>query len=292
MFVGARGKKGLNSERISLSFHFWHFSTAALSFVAVQPIAFKLFGFQVFWYGILAAAGFIAAFSTASRRAPLAGIHGESAINLAPWIIIGAILGARILYVISYWDKEFAGKPITHIFNMRAGLVYYGGLIGSSVGTIIYCWKNKLPLWRVADVIAPSIALGHAFGRVGCFMTGCCYGIPANIPWAVHFPPDHDTHGIGVHPVQLYESSLNLALYGFLAWAFRRRTFDGQIFALYLVFYSFIRAFTEMFRGDYTQFYLGGKATPGQTVSIVIMAVGLILWWKQQSRGRLRTVPA
>ncbi len=258
----------------------------------MHSIAFEIFGFQVYWYGILAAAGFVTAFSTASRRAPLAGLHGETVINLAPWIIIGAVLGARTLYVISYWNKEFADQPLTHIFNMRSGLVYYGGLIGASLGTIIYCRKNKLPLWRVADIIAPSIALGHAFGRVGCFMTGCCYGTATDVPWAVHFPLTHETRGIGVHPVQLYESALNLGLYAFLAWAFRRRAFDGQTFALYLVFYSFIRAFTEMFRGDYTQFYLGGRATPGQTVSIIIMAAGLILWWKLQSAGKTQTKPA
>ena len=96
--------------------------------------------------------------------------------NLAPWLIVGAILGARILYVISYWDKEFAGRPFTHIFNMRAGLVYYGGLIGASLAGIIFCYRNKVPLWRMGDVMAPSVALGHAFGRIGCFMTGCCYG--------------------------------------------------------------------------------------------------------------------
>jgi phosphatidylglycerol:prolipoprotein diacylglycerol transferase len=258
----------------------------------VHSVAFDVFGFQVYWYGILAAAGFITAFWTAGRRAPLVNLTSESMINLAPWIILGAILGARILYIISYWKQDFADKPLTHLFNMRTGLVFYGGLIGSSLGTIIYCRKNKLPLWRVSDVMAPSIALGHAFGRIGCFMTGCCYGIPTNLPWAVHFPPDHWTHGVGVHPVQLYESALNFSLYAFLAWAYRRRKFDGQIFALYLVFYSFIRAFTEMFRGDYTQFYLGGIATPGQTVSIVIMAAGLILWWKQQPTGKMQAKPA
>jgi phosphatidylglycerol:prolipoprotein diacylglycerol transferase len=259
----------------------------------VHSIAFEIFGFQVYWYGILAAAGFITAFSLAARRAPMAGLTGDDVINLAPWIIIGTVIGARILYVISYWDQEFAGKPWTAIFNMRSGLVFYGGLVGASLGTIVYTRKNKLKLWRVADVIAPSIALGHAFGRVGCFMTGCCYGTPTNLPWAVHFPVDHWTHGVGVHPVQLYESALNLGLYTFLAWAFRRRKFDGQIFALYLVCYSFIRAFTEMFRGDYTEFYLGGIATPGQTVSIFIMAAGIFLWCKlQPSSGKAAPKPA
>jgi len=161
------------------------------------------------------------------------------------------------------------------------------------LGTIIYARNAKLPLWTLADVIAPSIPLGHAFGRVGCFMTGCCYGRPTDLPWAVHFPKEHWTHGIGVHPTQLYESALNLLFYAFLAWFFRRRTFNGQVFAAYLVGYSILRAFTESFRGDYTQYYLGGIATPGQTVSIVIFLLGIALWvWKYRCRGGSSPAPA
>jgi phosphatidylglycerol---prolipoprotein diacylglyceryl transferase len=249
----------------------------------VDNVAFTIFGFQIYWYGILAATGFVLGFATASRRAPRAGIKGEEVYNLAPWIIIGAILGARVLYVISYWDREFAGKSLLNIFNMRSGLVFYGGLIGSCLGTIIFCYRQKVPLWRMADVMSPSIALGHAFGRIGCFMTGCCYGRACSLPWAVHFPLHHETKGLPVHPTQLYESALNFLFYAGLAWLYRRRKFDGQVFAIYLVGYAIIRSTTEMFRGDYTQFYLGGIATPGQAVSIVIFAAGLILFWKRRA---------
>lgn len=257
----------------------------------MDSVAFQLFGFQVYWYGVLAALGFVLGFGTASRRAPRAGIKGEEVFNLAPWIIVGAILGARFLYVISYWDKEFAGRPLLHILNMRSGLVYYGGLIGASLATIIFCRRQKIGLWRMADVMAPSIALGHAFGRVGCFMTGCCYGTPTSFPWAVHFP-DHATKGVGVHPTQLYESGMNLIFYALLAWFFQRRKFDGQIFAMYLIGYAIVRTFTEIFRGDYTKFYLGGIATPGQTVSLLILAAGLGIWWKQRATRRASTAPA
>jgi phosphatidylglycerol---prolipoprotein diacylglyceryl transferase len=256
----------------------------------VDNVAFTIFGFQIYGYGILAATGFVLGFATASRRAPRAGIKGEDVYNLAPWIIIGAILGARVLYVISYWDREFAGKSLLTIFNMRSGLVFYGGLIGSCLGTIIFCYRQKVPLWRMADVMSPSIALGHAFGRIGCFMTGCCYGRACSLPWAVHFPLHHETKGLPVHPTQLYESALNFLFYAGLAWLYRRRKFDGQIFATYLVGYAIIRSTTEMFRGDYTRFYLGGIATPGQAVSIVIFAAGLILFWKR--RGARVTSPA
>jgi phosphatidylglycerol:prolipoprotein diacylglycerol transferase len=249
----------------------------------VHDVAFKIFGFQIYWYGILAALGVLAGFGTASRRAPRAGVKGDDVFNLAPWIIVGAVLGARLLYVISYWERDFAGQPWTRLFNIRSGLVYYGGFLGACLTTIIFCRREKIPLWRMADVIAPSIALGHAFGRVGCFMTGCCYGKPTDVPWAVCFPAEnHETKGVPVHPTQLYESALNLALYAGLVLVFKRRRFDGQVFAIYLMAYAIVRTITEMFRGDYTQFHFGGIATPGQAVSLGIMAAGLILWWKQR----------
>jgi phosphatidylglycerol---prolipoprotein diacylglyceryl transferase len=244
----------------------------------VDNVAFELFGFQIYWYGILAAAAFVLAFGTAARRAPRAGMKGEDVFNLAPWMIIGAVVGARALYVISYWDKEFAGQPLIQILNMRSGLVFYGGLIGSSLGTVIYCVRHKLHLWRVADIFAPSIALGHGIGRIGCFMTGCCYGRECSLPWAVHFPKDHWTKGAGVHPTQLYEAGLNILFYLFLAWVFQKRKFDGQVFALYLAGYAIIRAFVESFRGDYTRFFVGGLLTPGQLVSVFIFSAGITLW--------------
>lgn len=123
-------------------------------------------------------------------------------MNLAPWIIAGGIIGARLLYVITYYREEFSLKPWFEMFFLRrSGLVYYGGLIGASLATVIYCRKQKLPFWKIADVLAPSIALGHIFGRIGCLMTGCCFGRPTDLPWAIHFPTDHPTHGFGVpHP--------------------------------------------------------------------------------------------
>jgi len=257
----------------------------AFSFASpVDNVAFEILGFQIYWYGILAATGFLLGFGLASRRAPRAGLKGEEVFNLAPWIILGAVVGARALYLVSYWEQEFAGRPFLQVFNMRSGLIYYGGLIGASLATILYAWRARLPLWRLADVMAPSIPLGHAFGRGGCFMTGCCYGRPTDLPWAVHFPKDHWTQGIGVHPAQLYEAGLNLLFYGFLAWFFRRRKFDGQVFAVYLAGYAVLRAFTENFRGDSAQRYLGGIATPGQAVSVVIFALGAALWWHNRRR--------
>lgn len=250
-------------------------------------MAFQIGSFTIYWYGIFAALGFMLAFWTASRRAPREGIPSERIADLAPWLIGGAIVGARALFVISYWKEEFAGKPISEIFMLRrSGLVYYGGLIGACLATILYARVRRLKLWKLADIIAPSIALGHAIGRVGCLMTGCCYGRATSWPWGIRFPADHATHGTAVHPTQIYESILNFLLFAALAWLFRRKKFDGQIFGLYLVGYALLRMLVEMFRGDYPVYYLGGLVTPAQLVSVAILAAGTILLWRLSAQGR------
>jgi phosphatidylglycerol:prolipoprotein diacylglycerol transferase len=249
----------------------------------VHPIAFQFGSFAVTWYGVMVALGFLAGLWTASRRSPREGIAPEQIIDLGPWLIVGAIVGARTLYVVSYWRESFSGKPLGEIFMVwHGGLVYYGGLIGAVLTGIFYARTKKVPLWKMADVMAPSIALGHVFGRVGCLLNGCCYGRQCSLPWAIVFPAEARgaPPGVPLHPTQVYESLLNLALYAALAWLYRRKKFDGQVFGVYLVGYALVRSFVELFRGDYAlEQYVGGWLSPGQAVSVVILAAGLALLW-------------
>lgn len=240
------------------------------------------------WYGIMMAAGFLAGLWTSSRRALRGGIPAEKILDLGPWLILGAIVGARLLFVLSYWHEQFAGEPISGIFKVwRGGLVFYGGLIGASLTCIVYArWRN-ISVWKLGDILAPSIALGSVFGRIGCLMNGCCYGRACQLPWAIHFPPGHHSYPEGVHPTQVYDAALNLGLYGFLEWLYRRKRFDGQVFSAYLVGYAICRSIVEIFRGDYPRHYFGW-ATPAQLVSVGILAAGLVLlrvlpnWWTSQ----------
>jgi phosphatidylglycerol:prolipoprotein diacylglycerol transferase len=242
----------------------------------------------------MVALAFLLGLWTASRRALRAGIAAEKIIDLGPWLIIGTILGARTLYVVSYWKEEFAGRPLTEILMVwQGGLVFYGGLIGASVAGILYVRLKKLPLWKVADVLAPSIALGSVFGRIGCLMNGCCYGRVCHLPWAIQFPNQSaawkEQYQLGrvgaydrslpVHPTEIYESLLSLVLYVGLAWLFRRKKFDGEVFGAYLLGYAALRFFVEVFRGDYPVHYLGGWATPGQLASMGVFAGGVVLLW-------------
>jgi len=261
----------------------------------VHPIAFQLGRLTIYWYGILMVAGFMAGLWTASRRGLREGIPPEQIIDLGPWLFVGVFVGARALYVITFWQEEFAGKPIWDMFAFwRGGVVYYGGFVGASLAYTIYARKNKLPFWKGADILAPSIALGYVFGRIGCLMTGCCYGRVCDVPWAIEFPPASPAfksqiaagqlvagaaESLGVHPTQLYESFLSLGLYTGLAWLYRRKKFDGQVFATYLVCYAVLRSFVELFRGDYplNQRHFGGWVTPAHLVSILVLATGLVL---------------
>jgi phosphatidylglycerol:prolipoprotein diacylglycerol transferase len=247
----------------------------------VHKVALDLGALKIHWYGVLVAAGFLAGLWTASRRGLRSGMAPEKVVDLGPWLIVGAIVGARLLYVVSNWREVFAPQPWWEMFMVqRGGLVFFGGLAGAALVMVVYARWRKLPLWLFADVLAPSLALGHALGRLGCLMNGCCYGQPTSLPWAIHFPADHETHGHGVHPTQLYEALLNLALCAGLAWLYRRKKFDGQVFAVYLVGYALLRSFVELFRGDYPLGQLVGFATPAHWPSLGILLIGLLLWWK------------
>ena len=134
-----------------------------------------------------------------------------------------------------------------------------------------------MPFWKTADVLAPSIALGNVFGRIGCLLNGCCYGRACSLSWAIRFPADHVTHGAPVHPTQIYDALDNFILYLLLAWLFRHKKFDGQVFATYLIGYAVTRTIMESFRGDYTAGHMHFGLTPGELVSVPIFIAGLLL---------------
>jgi len=256
----------------------------------VHPELLSLGPLTIHWYGVMLALAFLAGLWTASRRAPLVGVASERIADAGFWLLVGAIIGARVFYVITYWDTLiqnplFPSAPWTEIFMVhRGGLVFYGGLIGASLACILFARRHKLPLWKLADIFAPSIALGYVFGRLGCLMRGCCYGRPCDLPWALRFPVGHETHPAGmpatpVHPTQIYDALLSLGFYLALALLYRRKRFDGQVFATYLMGYALLRSFVEMFRGDYSTSHLHGGLTPAHLVSIGIFVAGAVLFW-------------
>ena len=250
----------------------------------MHPIAFQLGPLTIHWYGVMIALAFLAGLWTATLRAPRVNIPAEKIADVTLWLMVGAILGARFVYVTTYWREEFASQPFTEIFMIQhGGLVYYGGLIGAAVAGISFIRWKKMPLWKTADVFAPSIALGSVFGRVGCLLNGCCYGRPTDAPWAITFtnPQAHEFSGtplnVPLHPTEIYDALLNFGLYLFLAWLFRRKKFDGQVFATYLLCYAVTRSIVEYFRGDYSNLHYHFSLTPAQWIGVPIFVAGLAL---------------
>jgi len=253
----------------------------------LKPILFYLGGFPVRAFGLLVGLGFVLGLWTSARRATRAGIHPNAVYDLGPWLLAGGLIGARTLYVITFWKSEFASQPLADVFKIwNGGLVFYGGLILAIIVGILRVRSLGLPLWTLADALAPGIALGHGFGRLGCLLNGCCFGRAAEFPWSIRFPVEHATHGLAVHPAQIYESLLDFSLYGVLAWWFPRRKFNGQVFALYLLAYAGVRSVSEYFRGDYavTSAPLQGVLTPGQFMSVLIFIAGILFWISLRKR--------
>jgi phosphatidylglycerol:prolipoprotein diacylglycerol transferase len=250
----------------------------------VHPVAFDLSGLTVHWYGILLATGFMVGMWTAGRRGMKIGLSPEDISNLMLWIFIGGIAGAKLLFVINHWNGQ---EPIKALILQRSGMVFHGALFGTAIAVWLFTRKTKMPLWATLDTLAPSFALGHAFGRIGCFMTGCCYGRACDLPWAVQFPESHSTHPIHVHPTQIYESLLNLALYGILAWLFRNRKFNGQVFACYLMAYAVVRFGMEFLRDDGRGRLWFDTLTSGQGISLILLTGGVVVWRLLTDRERL-----
>ena len=262
----------------------------------MHPIAFQLGPLTVHWYGVMIALAFLAGLWTATRRARHVNISTEKIADVTLWLMVGAIAGARFVYVTTYWRDEFASQPFREVFMVQhGGLVYYGGFIGAAIAGFIYIRWKKMPLWKTLDVLTPSVALGSVFGRIGCLLNGCCYGRPTDLPWGLTFtnPQAHDLSGtplsIPLHPTEIYDALLNLILYGFLAWLFRRKKFDGQIFSTYLICYAVTRSLVEYFRGDYSNLHYHLGLTPAQWISVPIFAAGLalatVLSRREQKRG-------
>ncbi|MGE0492995.1 MAG: prolipoprotein diacylglyceryl transferase [Vulcanimicrobiota bacterium] len=257
----------------------------------MHKVAFSIGSLAIHWYGLLAAAGFMLGSWTAGRRGERYGLDRQTVLDSTMWIVIGVIVGSRLFYCITYWDEmmqnpAFPSAPWLEIFMLRrGGLVFYGGLVGSVVAVLLFTWHRGVDRWQLGDALAPSGALGAAFGRFGCLMSGCCYGRPTDLPWAIHFPADHPTAGIGVHPCQLYDAFLSLCLYAFLAWVHQRKKFDGQVFCLLVMIYPINRSLVEFFRGDYGTHYVAGTITPAHWLSLVSLALGAFFYWYLRDRG-------
>ena len=260
------------------------------------PILVKIGPLTVHTYGFMLALGVGFGIWFVYVHAKKQGVEANRILDLAFYTIIISLIGAKaVLFVgnISFYTRY----PSELLSLARSGGVFQGGLAFGIVFAILYMRKHRIPIWKVADIVGPAIALGHGFGRLGCFTAGCCYGKGCSVPWGVTFHNEyaHSITGIPlgqvVHPVQLYESALNFINFLILFFVLRRKKFDGQVFFLYIINYSLIRYFTEFYRGDHalkTYIFKGSSQylsmSYPQLFCIIGLVVGLLLFFLIKKR--------
>ena len=247
----------------------------------MHPILFEIAGFPVYTYGVLLAAAYLLGLQFALWRARSRGLDPNRVMDLGIWIIISALVGAKLLLLIVEWDT-FSRDPRELFTLMRSGGVFYGGLIAAVTVALWYLWKHRMPMWTVTDVFAPGIALGHVIGRLGCLFAGCCFGTRTNVPWAITFHNEFAAQNVGtplnvpLHPTQLYEAGAELLiLIVLLATERRGRPFPGRTFWGYMLLYGISRFVIEFYRGD-PRGMIAGFST-SQFVSLIIVPVSIVM---------------
>lgn len=251
----------------------------------MHPILFQFGGVAVYTYGFFLALGFLIGIALARYEGKRVGENPDKIMDLSFYLLISAIVGSRLFYVATRPDFFFS-NPIEILKIWNGGLVFYGAFIFASITAIVYLKKNRMPLWKVTDILALALPLAQFFGRIGCFFAGCCYGKTCDLPWAVTFTNPNSlapTHTM-LHPTQLYHAFGNLFIFGFL-WLFRKRkTFDGEIFWMYVFLYGLIRTFLEIFRGDYRGQKILETFSVSQAIGLIMagISVVMILFLKQQ----------
>jgi phosphatidylglycerol:prolipoprotein diacylglycerol transferase len=245
----------------------------------MYPILFRLGSLNIYAYGFFVAIGFILGFFLAVRRGREEGIPFERMVDLLFYVVLSAIIGSRSLFVLVNFE-HYRNYPLQ---------IFYGGLILAVALSIGYLRWNRLPVWKFADLFSPSIALGLFFGRIGCFFAGCCYGKETSLAWGIAFtdPNSLARLNFSLHPTQVYEALGSLSIFFFLDWKRRRKTFEGQIFWLFLLLYSAIRFLIEFLRDDPRGFLFGGILSTSQGIGIFLALTSLfMLFYLKRERRR------
>jgi phosphatidylglycerol:prolipoprotein diacylglycerol transferase len=283
----------------------------------VHPDFIHLGPLDIHTYGVLVACGFMVGLWVAARRAAREGFKPEQVTDLGVWLILSGMLGGKLFHIIFFWDEFIAAWRAEGLRSLREGFVFYGGFILASLTAVVYARLKRLPLAKLVDVFAPSVALGHAFGRLGCFFNGCCYGkvCSPHFLFGVRFPAFRDGTGrvigslpfmdqlqrgwvnisahasLPVYPTQLCEAVGNLIIFAGLTVYYSRKRFDGQIWWLYVLSYGALRFVVEFFRGDYETYYFG-VLTIAQVIAAVLIVVATIMLARRPTRRSPTREPA
>jgi phosphatidylglycerol:prolipoprotein diacylglycerol transferase len=244
----------------------------------MYPILFRIFGFEIRAYGVMIAIAAIAGTILGAREAKRRGLNPDLVYDFVFYAILAAIIGSRIYYVLFFDPAYFIKNPLEMFAIWKGGLAIHGGLIAGLLTAIWFTKKHGLSFWFFTDTVTPSVILGQAIGRGACTMNGCSYGKPTNLPWAITFtnPDAAAPLGIPLHPTQIYELILDLAIFAMVFLLRKKIKFNGQLFLIYGMAYGIARFIVEGFRGD--QLTIGGYISTAQTISIVIFIISLMLY--------------
>ena len=260
----------------------------------MHPELFHIGSFALPTYGVLLALGVFAALFLLRKRAEKFGLSPDAVSDLGIWILLAGLVGAKVLLVIVEWP-HFVSSWSGLMELLRSAGVFYGGLIGAIVATVVLIRQKGIPFWSLADAAAPCVALGQAIGRLGCFSAGCCWGKEAHVPWAVTFTNPAAERNVGVplgvplHPTQLYEA-LGVGLLCLLLILFERRRFSGETFSRYLVGYAVLRAVIETFRGDPRGALFHSALSTSQFIAILGVVAGIAIYVARRHQPRPATV--
>jgi phosphatidylglycerol:prolipoprotein diacylglycerol transferase len=235
----------------------------------------------VYTYGVLLAAAYLFGLQLARVRARNRGLDANRVLDLGIYIIISALVGAKLLLLITDF-KSFTADPRELLTLARSGGVFYGGLIVAVAVALWYIRRVGLPLWTTCDVFAPGIALGHVVGRFGCLFAGCCYGKPTTKAWGITFTDPFAAANVGtplgvaLHPTQLYEAGAEFLILMVLLLTERKgRPFAGRTFWLYMLLYAISRFIIEFYRGDDRGTI--GMFSTSQFISIILAPLAIVM---------------
>ena len=248
----------------------------------MYPKLISVGSFFIPTYGVLVAIAFLTALFLASRLATRAGLDKERITNLGIYCALMGLLGAKLLMIAFDWNR----LPASEIFSLatlQAAGVFHGGLIAAILFAVVYTRRFQMPWLHTADVFAPGIAIGHAIGRMGCFMAGCCYGKVCDRPWAVTFT-NTEANSMSntplfqpLHPTQLYEAAAEVLVFAALMWMWRKPHRPGQIIGAYLILSSALRFWIEFYRFHEQALPFNLPFSLTQWISLALIAAGAMV---------------
>ena len=258
----------------------------------MHPILIDLGFYALPSYGVLLATAVLMALWTAKVRAEGVGMDAAHIVDFGLWLVIWALLGAKIMLVVVEW-KRYLGDPAQLFGLARAGGVFLGGFIAAIIAAFVMLRRYKLEALPTFDVLAPSLALGQTIGRIGCFFAGCCWGHECDLPWAITYTDPAAAANVGtplhiaVHPFPAYAAAFNFSAFLVLSWLFKKALEPGRVFASYLILYGIGRFCLEFTRGDEMRgLYFNGLVSTSQLISagLIVIGTGLHLWIGRRGR--------